>query len=91
MLATTAMANPLSLPKANSGTATYVLLLAGDTTLGAWYAGYVALRALLALADGSWLGIRLASLGIGRIPGRIHAGVSLLLLTVVLMVIVAMH
>ncbi|WP_342595142.1 hypothetical protein AAGT95_00270 [Salinicola lusitanus] len=52
MTAATAMANPLSLPMAVSGTATYVLLSAGDTPLGAWYAGYVDLRALLALAVG---------------------------------------
>ncbi|MDF3918518.1 sulfite exporter TauE/SafE family protein [Salinicola salarius] len=90
MTAATAMANPLSLPMAISGTATYVLM-SGDTALGAWYAGYVDLRALLALAVGSWLGIRLASRWIGRIPDRIHAGVYLLLLTVVLAVMVVMH
>jgi hypothetical protein len=50
----------------------------------------VDLRALLALAVGSWLGIRLASRWIGRIPDRIHAGVYLLLLTVVLAVMVVM-
>ncbi|MCE3026709.1 sulfite exporter TauE/SafE family protein [Salinicola sp. DM10] len=88
MTAATAMANPLSLPMAVSGTATYVLLSAGDTALGPWYAGYVDLRALLALAVGAWLGIRLASLWIGRIPDRIHARVYLLLLTVVLVVMV---
>lgn len=49
------------------------------------------LRALLALAVGSWFGIRLASLGIGRIPDRVHAGVYLLLLTVALAVMVVMH
>lgn len=91
MTAATAMANPLSLPMAVSGTATYVLLSASDTTLGAWYAGYVDLRALLALAVGSWVGIRLASLWIGRIPDRIHTWVYLLLLTVVLVVMVIMH
>ncbi len=91
MTAATAMANPLSLPMAISGTATYVLLSAGDAPLGAWYAGYVDLRALLALAVGSWFGIRLASLGIGRIPDRVHAGVYLLLLTVALAVMVVMH
>ncbi len=88
MTAATAMANPLSLPMAVSGTATYVLLSAGDTALGTWYAGYVDLRALLALAVGSWLGIRLASRWIGRIPDRVHARVYLLLLTVVLVVMV---
>jgi len=91
MTAATAMANPLSLPMAVSGTATYVLLSASDTALGAWYAGYVDLRALLALAVGSWLGIHLASRWIGRIPDRIHAGVYLLLLTVVLAVMIFVH
>ncbi|MGP9499152.1 sulfite exporter TauE/SafE family protein [Halomonas sp. AOP43-D1-4] len=91
MTAATAMANPLSLPMAVSGTATYVLLSANHTALGNWYAGYVDLRALLVLAVGSWLGIRLASIWIGRIPDRIHAKVYLLLLTMVLVVMVFMH
>ncbi|ALM51472.1 hypothetical protein [Halomonas huangheensis] len=42
-------------------------------------------------AVGSWLGIRLASLWIGRIPDRIHAGVYLLLLMVVLAVMIIRH
>ncbi|GHC23587.1 hypothetical protein [Aidingimonas halophila] len=67
------------------------MLSGSDSTLGAWYAGYVDLRALLALAVGSWLGIRLASLWIGRIPDHIHAGMYLVLLTVVLVVMVVMH
>ena len=54
-------------------------------------AGYVNLRALLVLAVGSWLGIRLASTWIGRIPDRIHARVYLLLLTMVLVVMVFVH
>ncbi|BBI48810.1 hypothetical protein HORIV_12310 [Vreelandella olivaria] len=88
MTAATAMANPLSLPMAVSGTATYVLLSANRPALGDWYAGYLDLRALLVLAIGSWLGIRLASTWIGRIPDRIHARVYLLLLTMVLVVMV---
>nr|WP_255698635.1 sulfite exporter TauE/SafE family protein [Halomonas desiderata] len=91
MTAATAMASPLSLPMAVSGTVTYVLLSASNTALGAWYAGYVDLRALLTLAVGSWLGIRLASLWIGRIPDRIHAGGYLVLLMVVLAVMVVIH
>nr|WP_269438809.1 sulfite exporter TauE/SafE family protein [Halomonas sp. IOP_6] len=88
MTAATAMANPLSLPMAVSGTATYVLLSSNHPALGDWYAGYVDLRALLVLAVGSWLGIRLASTWIGSIPDRIHARVYLLLLTMVLVVMV---
>ncbi|WP_016914782.1 sulfite exporter TauE/SafE family protein [Vreelandella stevensii] len=88
MTAATAMANPLSLPMAVSGTATYVLLSANHPALGGWYAGYVDLRALLVLAVGSWLGIRLASTWIGRIPDHLHARVYLLLLAMVLVVMV---
>ena len=88
MTAATATANPLSLPMAASGTATYVLLSASNPPLGDWYAGYVDLRALLVLVIGSWLGIRLTSIWIGCIPDRIHAGVYLLLLTIVLAVMV---
>ena len=91
MTAATAMANPLSLPMAVSGTATYVLLSANHPALGDWYAGYVDLRALLVLAVGSWLGIRLASTWIGRIPDRMHARVYLLLLTMVLVVMAFVH
>jgi len=91
MTAATAMANPLSLPMAVSGTLTYMLLPASNTALDAWYVGYVDLRALLVLAVGSWLGIRLGSRWIGRIPDRIHARIYLLLLTLVLVVMVAMN
>lgn len=86
MTAATAMANPLSLPMAVTGTATYILLARHDASLGAWYAGYVDLRAFLALVAGSWIGIRLASPLIGRIPDRVHAKAYLLLLTVVMVV-----
>ncbi|WP_104204567.1 sulfite exporter TauE/SafE family protein [Billgrantia saliphila] len=87
MAQATAMANPLSLPMALVGTATYVLL-AGDrsATLGAWYAGYVDLRAFLVLVVGSWLGIKLVSPLIGRIPDRLHANLYLVLLVIVLVV-----
>lgn len=88
MSAATAMANPLSLPMALAGTATYVLLSWHATPLGAEYAGYVDLWAFLVLALGSWLGIRLAAPWIGRIPDRLHAQVYLLLLSTVLMTMV---
>lgn len=82
-----AMANPLSLPMALTGTATYVLLAwDGAAPLGAGYAGYVDLRAFLVLVVGSWLGIRLASPLIGRIPDRLHARVYLALLAGALIV-----
>lgn len=86
MTAATAMANPLSLPVALAGTATYVLLAAGATpSLGAWHVGYVDLRALFVLIGGSWLGIRLAAPWIGRIPDGLHARVYLVLLGAVLL------
>lgn len=90
MAQATAMANPLSLPMALVGTAAYVLL-AGEKSaaLGAWYAGYVDLRAFLVLVAGSWLGIKLASPLIGRIPDRLHANLYLVLLVIVLAVMVA--
>ncbi|ARP85394.1 sulfite exporter TauE/SafE family protein [Bordetella genomosp. 9] len=88
MTAATAMANPLSLPMALTGTATYVLMQDQSHALGAWYAGYVDVRAFVVLAAGSWLGIRVASRWIGRIPDALHARIYLLLLTVVLAVMV---
>lgn len=87
-----AMANPLSLPMAIAGTATYVSLAWSETAaLGAWYAGYVDLRAFLALVAGSWLGIRLTSPFIGRLPDRLHARIYLGLLALVLVVMVAVQ
>lgn len=89
MTQATAMANPLSLPMAMTGTATYVLL-AWDkgSTLGPWYAGYVDLKALLVLVAGSWIGLKLASPFIGCLPDRLHAHVYLVLLVIVLVVMV---
>lgn len=88
MTAATAMANPLSLPMAVAGTVTYMLLAWRGSSLGAWYAGYVDLRAFLVLAAGSWIGIRLASPLIGRLPDALHAKTYLLLLGLVLVVMV---
>ncbi|ARE85535.1 sulfite exporter TauE/SafE family protein [Seohaeicola sp. SP36] len=81
MTTATAMANPLSLPMAITGTLTYVILSANQAALGPWFAGFVDLKALIVLAGGSWLGIGIASRWIGRIPDRIHAGVYLVLLS----------
>jgi len=90
MTQATAMANPLSLPMAVSGTAAYMLLASAETaSLGDWHAGYVDLRAFLVLALGSWIGIRLTSPFIGRIPDRIHAKVYVGLLSLVLLVMLA--
>ena len=74
MTAATAAANPLSLPMAVVGSATYALLAWNDAPLGAWHAGCIDLRACLVLVVGSWLGIRLASRWIGKIPDRLMPG-----------------
>jgi len=84
MTRATAMANPLSLPVALAGAAAYVVLAWQAPTLGAWHIGYVDLRALLILIAGSWLGIRLTSPFIGKVPDRVHARVYVGLLVLVL-------
>lgn len=87
MTQATAMANPLSLPIAVAGTATYILLAWGRTAaLGSGYAGYVDLPAFVVLTMGSWIGITLTSPFIGRIPDGVHAKVYLTLLATVLLV-----
>ena len=89
MTQATAMANPLSLPMAITGTATYVALAwRQGAALGPGHAGYVDLLAFLVLAAGSWAGIRLASPYIVRIPDRIHAVTYIALLSVVLAIMV---
>ncbi|WP_233234800.1 sulfite exporter TauE/SafE family protein [Bordetella sp. LUAb4] len=84
MTRATAMANPLSLPVALAGAAAYVVLAWQAPALGAWHIGYVDLRALLILIAGSWLGIRLTSPFIGKVPDRVHARVYVGLLVLVL-------
>ncbi|CAN7718595.1 sulfite exporter TauE/SafE family protein [Acidovorax sp. LjRoot66] len=86
MVQATAAANPLSLPVALAGTATYVLLAWEQAApLGAWHAGFVDLRAFAVLVAGSWLGIRLGGRFVGRLPDGLHAKVYLALLAVVLL------
>jgi len=84
MTRATAMANPLSLPVALAGAAAYVVLAWQAPALGAWHIGYVDLRALLILIAGSWLGIRLTSPFIGKVPDRVHARIYVGLLVLVL-------
>ncbi len=76
MTQATSMANPLSLPVALGGTLTY-LVLAGyqEQGLGRGFVGYIDLLAFATLAGGGWLGIRLATPLIGRIPDALHARV----------------
>lgn len=90
MTRATAMANPLSLPVALAGTATYVALSMGATlSFGGWHLGYVDLRAGAVLVIGSCIGIRAGAPWIGHIPDRVHAQVYLGLLIAVFLAMVA--
>ena len=89
MTRATAMANPLSLPVALAGTATYIALSTqSPLPPGEWHLGYIDIRAAAVLVVGSWIGIRAASLWIGRIPDRVHAKVYLGLLIAVFLAMV---
>ena len=80
------MANPLSLPVALVGTATYMALASfTGIDFGPWFVGYVDLTAFAALILGALAGIRLATPWIGRIPDRLHAWVYIGLLVVVML------
>nr|BFD43773.1 sulfite exporter TauE/SafE family protein [Pseudomonas sp. FFPRI_1] len=86
MTQATSMANPLSVPVALAGTATYMALASFSRfDLGPWFIGYVDLLAFSLLTLGSLLGIRLATPWIGRIPDRVHARVYVGLLLMVLL------
>lgn len=85
MTGATAMANPLALPVALAGSATYALLSPPGLALpGGWHLGYVDLRAFAVLVVGSLVGIRAAAPWIGAIPDRVHARVYMGLLVAVL-------
>lgn len=90
MTQATSMANPLSLPVALGGTLTY-LVLAGyqEQGLGRGFVGYIDLLAFATLAGGGWLGIRLATPLIGRIPDALHARVYVGLLAAVMLSMLA--
>lgn len=87
MTTATALANPLTLPVAAAGGAVY-LLLPAVTTTSAGQVGLVHVPTALTLMLGAWLGIRLASPLIGRIPDAVHAHAYLALLTMVLLIMV---
>ncbi len=86
MTAATAAANPLSLPMAVVGSLTYAMLAWNADSLGAWHVGYIDVRACLVLVFASWLGIRLGSRWIGKIPDTIHAKAYIALLSLVFLV-----
>lgn len=85
MTRATAMANPLSLPIALAGTATYMLLAWRSTpALEGWHIGYVDLPAFGALVAGSLVGVRAAAPLIGRMPEHVHTWGYMALLVLVL-------
>ncbi|MEY1422701.1 sulfite exporter TauE/SafE family protein [Morganella morganii] len=89
MAQATAMANPLSLPMALTGTLTYILLARHETAgFGSGFAGYVDIQAFILLIAGSWLGQKLSAPLIGRIPDKLYAKSYLALLIFVLLVMV---
>lgn len=84
MTQATSMANPLSLPVALAGTATYIAIAqVGKHDFGAGYLGYVDLLAFGILTIGAIVGIRMTMPWVGKIPDRIHAIVYISLLAVV--------
>ena len=86
MTQATSMANPLSLPVALVGTATYMLSgWHASAELGAAHIGYVDLVAFAVLTIGAWFGMRLAARWVGRIPDALHAKVYVGLLAVVML------
>jgi len=86
MTQATSMANPLSLPVAMAGTATYIVVAeAGGYDFGSWYLGYVDILAFIVLTLGALFGIKLATPWIGKIPDRSHAVVYIGLLVSVML------
>lgn len=80
-----AMANPLSVPVAVAGSATYILMAVwSPPSLPAEYLGYINVPAFAILSIASIVGVRLAAPFSHRIPDRIHAWIYIGLLTVVL-------
>lgn len=92
MAQATAMANPLSLPMALTGTLTYILLARHETAaFGSGFAGYVDIQAFMLLIAGSWLGQKLSAPLVGRIPDKLYAKSYLALLIFVLLVMVVVQ
>lgn len=96
MAEATAMANPLSVPVALTGTLVYALAPVLTSTsgpaasAGAGRLGYVDLAAGAALLAGSLPTIAVVRRVAGRVPDRVHSAAYVALLLVVLIVMVAM-
>lgn len=83
-----ALANPLSVPVALAGCASYIVAyLYQPVDLGAAFLGYFYLPAMLCLLVGSFIGMRIALPWVGRMSNQLHEWGYILLLSVVLLVI----
>jgi uncharacterized membrane protein YfcA len=85
MAEATALANPLSVPVAVTGTLVYALAPTGTGPLG-----YVDLTAGAALLLGSLPAIALTRRVTGRVPDRVHSLAYVALLVVVLVAMVSL-
>ncbi len=86
MTQATAMANPLSLAVALSGTLTYIAFsIVHPLKIDGWFIGYIDLPAFAVLTISSLLGIQIATKFIGKIPDKIHAQVYIFLLFLVML------
>lgn len=83
-----ALANSLSLPSAIAGTLVYTVMALHGEALGRGFLGYVDWVALIVLVAGSWCGIRLGAILLGRIADRVHAKAYLSLLALMMAVMV---
>lgn len=89
MAQATAMANPLSLPMALTGTLTYILLARNETSeFGSGFAGYVDIQAFVLLIAGSSAGAETLCSADWPYPDRFYAKSYLALLIFVLLVMI---
>ena len=82
-----AMANLLTLPLAATATLTWLVMAwLSPVALPAGFVGNIWLSAAAQLVAGSWLGLKIASRGLARLPDRWHVRIYPLLLIAVLLV-----
>lgn len=87
MIQAAAIANPLTLPMAITGTLTYLYFaFAKQIELGEGFIGMIYIKGALILIASSWLGIRFASLLMPYLSDNRHAQIYPLLLLIVLCV-----
>lgn len=84
-----AMANPLILPVALTGSVGYLILAYSQKiNLGAEYIGYIYLPALVFLAIGGFIGVHIGTKLTNKIPQDIHARLYITLLFIILFVMI---